>query len=59
MKEQANNTRGNRVITHDGKTMTYTQWEQYLDLPRDTVHRRMKCGYPIKKALSKKNYGNK
>jgi hypothetical protein len=55
-KEQANNTRWNKTVTHNGKTRTYTQWEEALSLAQGTVSRRLKAGWPIELVLSNKKY---
>jgi hypothetical protein len=40
-KEQANNRRTNRLITHRGRTRTLTQWAEELGLKMHTLYRRI------------------
>ena len=40
-KEQASNTRTNRFITYDGKTMTWKQWAAELGIKYTTLHARL------------------
>lgn len=42
---QANNTRSNVLLTHEGKTMTQTQWERALNLSRGTIASRRFYGW--------------
>ena len=51
--EQQNNTRRNRVIEHDGRKLTVTQWARELGIPASTISRRFHRGHPIDKVLSK------
>lgn len=44
-KEQANNTRINRFITYDGKTMTMSQWADYLGVRYSVISQRKRRGY--------------
>ncbi len=50
--EQANNTRGNRYITHGDITMTLSQWERHLRLPSGTVRQRLWNGWSEEMALT-------
>lgn len=51
-KEQANNTRRNRLITIDGVTRTLAQWCDTVSVKPSTVRQRYYAyGWPIKKAL--------
>ena len=43
--EQANNTRGNRVITHNGTTQTLSQWARTLKTPVSSLHYRLQTGW--------------
>lgn len=53
-KEQANNTRKNRLVSIDGRTMTLTQWCEELGLRVGTVNQRISgYGWDPKVALSK------
>jgi len=52
-KEQANNMSRCRNITHNGKTMTGTEWSKKLKLPCDLVNRRVKdYGWSEEKAVT-------
>jgi hypothetical protein len=45
-REQMNNKRTNRLITHDGRTQTISQWAQELGLNPETIHSRLWRGHP-------------
>jgi hypothetical protein len=49
---QANNRRGNRLVTIDGRTQTASQWEREADLPRGTVKARLRRCWPSQRLLS-------
>lgn len=51
-KEQANNTRNNRMITAFGKTMTMHQWADYSGIRYQTIYRRLKDGWNEADAVS-------
>lgn len=51
-KQQANNTRGNRVISYDGNTMTLAQWSDRLDISYDVLSRRVLSGWTIHRAFT-------
>lgn len=44
-KEQANNRRNNHFITHDGVTLTLTQWAERTGIPYGTLKARLKAGW--------------
>jgi len=51
--EQGNNKRNNVRITHDGQTMTLSQWGRIVGIRPLTIRKRIKeLGWPISKALS-------
>lgn len=52
-KEQANNRSNNTLITYDGKTMTISEWADYLEIPYDRLLKRITSGMPLDRALSK------
>jgi hypothetical protein len=52
MKEQANNTRGNRIIEHAGLRMTLAQWAQHTGIRGNTIARRIDSGVPAALAMS-------
>lgn len=43
-KEQANNTRQNRLITYKNKTQTIAQWSEELEINYNTLYSRIKNG---------------
>lgn len=53
MKEQANNTRRNHLITYNGKTQTIAQWADEYNLSYSVLNDRLnKLNWNIKKALT-------
>ena len=50
---QANNTRRNRFIEHDGLKMTLAQWSKKIGLKAHSIHARIKRGWSIEDALTK------
>lgn len=50
-KTQANNTRFNKLVTIDGATMNYTEWEAYMGLYRGAVYQRIKRGWSERDAI--------
>ncbi len=55
-KEQSNNTRRNRHLSHCGLTLTVTQWADRLGVRAGTITTRLERGWPIEFALSTKMY---
>lgn len=53
-KEQVSNTRRNHLITHDGRTMTLTAWAETLGMKVNTLWLRIKKGWTIEKALTRR-----
>lgn len=51
-KEQANNTRRNRIIEHNGKRQNITQWSTELSISRSSLMWRLNNGWSIDKAFS-------
>jgi hypothetical protein len=52
-KEQANNTRHNTLLSHDGKTMTLSQWAQELSINTATLSVRLgRYGWSVERALT-------
>ena len=51
-KQQANNRTNNNYICYNGKTMTLTEWADYLHINFRTLSRRLSSGWSIDKALS-------
>ena len=54
MKEQSNNTRRNRIITHNNETHTIAQWNEILGFPKKLIYNRLQRGWAIEKTLSTK-----
>ena len=52
-KEQANNTKSNRLITYDGETKTITQWAETVGIKPATLWARLNRGWSIEQALGK------
>lgn len=50
-KEQANNTRKNRVIEYDGVKMTLKQWSEKVGIDRTTIATRLNRGWDVERAL--------
>lgn len=50
-KEQANNTRNNRLISYKGRTQTLAQWCDELKLNYKRTERRLDRKWPIEKAF--------
>lgn len=50
-KEQANNTRRNRSLTHQGEIRTLTQWAEKLGINARTVSTRLRLGWSTEEAL--------
>lgn len=51
-KIQANNTSQNKKLTFDGETKTLSEWADLVDIPYDTIKRRIQCGWSDEKALT-------
>jgi hypothetical protein len=51
-KEQQNNRRNNRLLTHDGRTMTMTQWAEELGITIYALSSRLARGSTLEEALS-------
>ena len=52
-KEQANNTRRNRLITYNGKKQTLQQWADEIGIKRQTIEKRLERGWSIENSLNK------
>lgn len=46
------NRRSNRHLTFCGQTKVVAEWCEELNLPRDTVHKRLKAGWTVEEALT-------
>jgi hypothetical protein len=51
-KEQANNRRSNRLLTHGGRTLNVSQWAEELGIARATLYQRLHKGWPVDRVLS-------
>lgn len=51
-KEQANNTRVNRVICFNDQSHTLTEWSVITGIKKTTIHQRLKRGWSVEKALT-------
>jgi hypothetical protein len=51
-KEQQNNKTDNHNITHEGKTMTLTQWAESSGLTYTQLHGRLDLGWSMEEALN-------
>lgn len=51
-KEQANNRRTNRLLTHNGKTQNISQWAKELKLNPFLLYCRRRRGWSVKKTLT-------
>lgn len=51
-KQQANNQSRNRRITYNGETRTLSEWSELVDIPYDTIKRRIYQGWNVEKALT-------
>jgi hypothetical protein len=52
VKEQSNNKRNNRILEHNGKKMTVSQWAREIGCKPYVVFSRLRCGWPVDRALS-------
>lgn len=48
---QANNTTRNVIYSHDGYTLTVSQWADKMGLPSNLVHARLSRGWPFEDAI--------
>lgn len=55
-KEQARNTRKNRLLTFNGETKTMAEWSEITGLRPGTIQYRLdKIGWPVEKALTERS----
>ncbi len=52
LKDQANNTTRNRLVTHVGRTQTVAQWAAEIGVDPNTLLYRLRRGWTIEQALS-------
>ena len=51
-KEQGNNTRKNVRINYCGETHTVTEWAEIMNMPYKRLHKRIRSGWDISRALN-------
>lgn len=56
MKEQANNRRNTIYLDYNGETHSLSEWAELLDINQSTLRNRIFRGWPVEKALGRKNY---
>lgn len=49
--EQANHRRGNRIIEHDGESLTLAEWSRKLGISYGVIQSRLDRGWPASRAL--------
>lgn len=55
--QQNSNTRANKIYSHDGKSMTLTDWANVLGVPASRLNDRVnKLKWPLEKVFSRKLY---
>jgi len=52
--EQDRNRRNNRKVTHEGVTLTITDWSKRTGIHKTLIAYRLRRGWPVKDALMKK-----
>lgn len=50
-KEQANNTRSNRILTYMGRSQNISQWADEFNLKMTTIWARLQRGWTVERAL--------
>lgn len=50
-REQANNTRANRLFGHEGRQATVPEWAREFGVPSSTVWKRLRLGWDFARAL--------
>lgn len=51
-EQQANNRRSSRMLTHEGQTMSVTQWARHLGVSDQTLFYRLRAGWPVPRVLT-------
>lgn len=49
--EQSRNTRRNRFMTYQGRTLCVTDWAKELGMPRERLKARLESGWTVERAL--------
>jgi len=57
--EQGTNQRTNRLITHNGETLTMMQWSRRTGLSKHVIGRRLKAGWSVAKTLDTPPHGTR
>jgi len=58
--QQAKNRRWCHLLTFHGRTMTVTEWSREVGIPRQTLMKRLKNGWPVEAILTvRPKLGNK
>jgi len=57
--EQGANQRTNRLITHNGETLTMMQWSRRTGLSKHVISGRLKAGWPVDKTLETPAHGTR
>lgn len=52
MKEQARNTRRNRILTLNGQSMCLAEWAEKVGIPYNTLVNRLNRGWDVERALT-------
>lgn len=50
--QQGRNKRNNRLLTHDGQTLTVSQWAEMTGIGVYALHSRLWKGWPVERALT-------
>lgn len=51
-KQQANNRRKNKYLTHNNETFTISEWSEKLDISSRTILKRIRMGWDVDKTLT-------
>lgn len=51
-KDQTRNSRRNRLLTHDGKTMCVSEWSEETGIPSSVLFSRLYHGWSVERALT-------
>lgn len=52
IRTQANNKKSNRRLTHDGETLTVSQWAERVGMKTATLFARLRLGWSVHRALT-------
>lgn len=52
LEQQMNNTSNNRILVHDGKTMTMAEWARYLNIKNYILRSRFHRDWSVERALT-------